>query len=103
MFNVIFAVQSRDIGATKRAAAFMTEEVQASEVINFTQGVLTTTLLRFDWEEFGRHDLPAVLHEERTYRISFFSSFIKMKIEKKKKKKPCTYLTSETLEMEGSA
>lgn len=45
MLNVIFAIQSRDIGATESAAAFVTEEVQASEVINLTQGILTTTLL----------------------------------------------------------
>lgn len=61
MFDVVLAIQSGDVRATQGAAACVTKEIQASEIISLAQGVLSTSVFGVDREEFGCHDLAAVL------------------------------------------
>lgn len=64
MLDVVLAVQGRDVGAAERTTTFVTEQVQTSEIINFTKGVLSTAFLCFDRKEFGRNDLTAILQPQ---------------------------------------
>lgn len=60
VLNVIFAVQSGNVRASKRAFARVTEQIEATEVVRFAQRVLVRRLIR-DWEELGGYYLVAVL------------------------------------------
>lgn len=60
VLNVILAVQSGDVRASKRTFARVTEQIEATEVVRFAQRVLIRRLIR-NGEELGGYDLVAVL------------------------------------------
>ena len=64
MLNVIFAVQSRDVGASQGATTLMTEEIQSSEIVSLAEWELATSIVRVHGEELGSDDFPTVLQNE---------------------------------------
>lgn len=66
VLNVVFSIQCGNVRATKCASTSMTEEIQSSEVICLTQGVLVWGMFG-DGEELGCHNLAAVLVQPVNY------------------------------------
>jgi len=60
--DMVFAVESSDVGCTKSLAALVAEETQASEVIRLAKGVLAVAILIVDGEEFRGDNLSTVLY-----------------------------------------
>ena len=60
MFDVIFAIESGDIGATKGASTCMAEQVQPAEIIRFAERVLIWGLF-WNGKEFGSNNFTTVL------------------------------------------
>lgn len=60
--DVVLAVEGGDVGAAKGASALMAYQAQSSKVVGFAQRILALPIFIFGREEFGRHNLAAVLH-----------------------------------------
>lgn len=60
--DMIFAVESGDVGSTKSLAALVAEETQTPEVISLAKGVLAVAILIVDGEEFRGDNLSTVLY-----------------------------------------
>lgn len=88
MFDMIFAIQGGDVGATKSTTTFVTEQVQTSEIIDFTERVLSATFC-FDRKEFRRNDLTTVLYPQSISSLLCFPTT----------ETKCTYLTSKAFQM----
>jgi hypothetical protein len=61
VLDMVFAIQSCDVGASQSTTTLMAEEVQSSKVISLTQWVLATAVFGVDGEELGSNDFSAVL------------------------------------------
>lgn len=61
VFDMVFAIESSDIGSAEGASTCMAEQVQSAEVIRFAKRVLIRRLF-WDGEEFGCDDFTAVLN-----------------------------------------
>lgn len=70
VFDVVFAVESGDVGAAQGAAAGEAEEVEPSEVVGLAEWVLIRRLVR-DGEEFRSDDLVAVLCGDGVSEVVF--------------------------------
>ena len=62
MFDMVFTVQGRNIGATQGTTALVTEQIQTSEIVDLAKGVLPTAVFPVDGKELGRDNLTTVLH-----------------------------------------
>lgn len=61
MFNMVFAIESCDVGASESTTTLVAQEVQSSKVISLTQWVLSAAILGVDGEELGSNHFSAVL------------------------------------------
>lgn len=68
MFDMVFTVQGRNIGATQGTTALVTEQIQTSEIVDLAKGVLPTAVFRIDREKLGRDNLAAVLYPQPSQR-----------------------------------
>lgn len=90
MFNMILAVQSRNIRATQGTTTLMAQKIQSSEVVSLAQRVLSTAIVGIDGKELGRNDIAAILRCNRqNWRHAKSRRFC------------ATYLAFKTLKMKG--
>ena len=61
MFDVVFAIECGDVRSSQRAAALITQQTKAPEVVCLAQWILSFAFLVVGWEEFRSDNLPAIL------------------------------------------
>lgn len=86
VLNVVFSIQSRDVRATQGATTRVTEELQSSEVVRFTQRILLGFVFSVDREKFRCDNLATIL-------------FTTSQSQKGQQACQCTYLAFEAFEM----
>lgn len=67
VFDVIFAVQRRNVGATKSATTLVAEQIQSSKVIGLAKRILATAIRRINREKLGRDNITTILY--RTWSV----------------------------------
>ena len=91
MFDMVFAIEGRDVGASQSTTTLMAEEIEPSEIISLTQWVLSTTIFSVDGEELGSNDFSAVLSNiSNDQQIEYSKPISRIK----------TYMTFEAFQME---
>lgn len=61
MVDVVFAVESGDVGTSERPSTLIAQQVESSEIVRLAKRVLPFAILAVDRKEFRRHNVAAVL------------------------------------------